>query len=392
MDLISIKNRCSSLLPYTYGFFMCAFFLFPSAKSHNILFYSTVLAPALPLFGGQFSHLFKNNIPYRIISIFIIYCSFSVFWSPNSNFGSIFKIFRHALYPLIFISITIHIFETNPKNLKKIFTWLIVAAVITAVANIFLWYKDNPFPISRLRGWGRIENPIVIGCCYGMIAIITLTRMFKATARRDILIYMATTIIFFMFIILTQSRLALIALSIIFLVSVIIHLNRMAMIFLMAAVMSITLFLLLEPEIIQKYFRGTAHIRFYIWKQILYDSMNTPFFGHGILDKLSVVVDGRTYTTSHSIYIGTAFHFGIFGILMLTFVIISALKISFDYAKQSKDYLLFLLCIFGLVCSAGDFGVLIDHPNGPWLLFWLPISLSVSKYNETREFYYGTRP
>ena len=65
--------------------------------------------------------------------------------------------------------------------------------------------------------------------------------------------------------------------------------------------------------------------------------------------------------------------------LTLIYIIFSALRLAFNYAKQSKDYVLFLLCIFGLLCLAGDFGILLDHPSGPWLLFWLPISLAVSQ-------------
>jgi len=139
-----------------------------------------------------------------------------------------------------------------------------MAAVIGAAVNIFLWYKDNPFPNSRLAGWGRFENPIVIGCTYGMIAIITVTRAFQAEEKRDILIYLATTITFLGFIILTQSKLALITLSITLLVSVIIHFNRTAMIFLMAAVMFFALFLLLEPEVFQRFYTGGTPHRFYI--------------------------------------------------------------------------------------------------------------------------------
>jgi hypothetical protein len=71
------------------------------------------------------------------------------------------------------------------------------------------------------------------------------------------------------------------------------------------------------------------------------------------------------------------------GLLPLTVVSIWALKISLDYARQSKDYLLFLFCLYGLICGAGDYGTLIDHPNGLWVFFWLPISLAISKYNQT---------
>lgn len=213
MGLNRIKDKCSLLLPYTYGFFLCAFLLFPSPKSHNNLFYLTVLVPALPLLGDQFLRLIKTNIPFRIILLFIVYCAFSVFWSPNVDFDSSMKIFRHALYPLIFINITIHLLETNPKIFEKIFTWLIVAAVIGAAANIFLWYRDHPFPSSRLHGWGRIENPIVIGCIYGMIALITVIRAFNAESKRDILIYLLTTLFLLGFILLTQSKLAQISLA-----------------------------------------------------------------------------------------------------------------------------------------------------------------------------------
>ena len=379
MDLISIKKKCSSLLPYTYGFFLGAFFLAPSSKSLNNLFYLTVLAPALPLFWDQFSKLFKNNIPFRIIVFFILYCSLSVFWSPTSDFGKSLRIFRHAIYPLIFTSITIHLFETKPKAFEKIFTWLIVAAVIGAAVNTFMWYKDNPFPNSRIVGWGRIDNPIVLGCSYGLVAIITAARAFKATAKTDIFIYLTATIALFIFINLTQSRLALISLFITLLAIVVIRLNRKTVIFLIAAVMTTAIFLLLEPELVKRYLDKTALERFFIWKQVFFISMDKPFFGHGILDRASASVHGITYRTPHSIYIGTFFYFGIFGMLTLIYIIFSALRLAFNYAKQSKDYVLFLLCIFGLLCLAGDFGILLDHPSGPWLLFWLPISLAVSQ-------------
>ena len=323
-------------------------------------------------------------MPYRLVFFFIFYCALSVFWSPGVEFSPSLKIFRHALYPLIFINITIHFFETNPKIFDKIFTWLIIAAVIGAAANFFFWYKDHPFPQSRLVGWGRFENPIVIGCCYGMIAIITITRAFQAEAKRDILVYLATTIIFLGFIILTQSKLALITLFITLLVTVIIHFNRTSMIFLMAAVIFIVVIFLLEPEVFRRYSIGRMPDRFHVWQQVLYDSMNKPFFGHGILDKMSAETRGITHTTPHSIYIGTVFYFGIFGMLLLTIFIIWTIKIGFAYARQSKDYLPFLLCMFGLICCAGDFGILIDHPNGLWVLFWLPTSLAIAKYKETR--------
>ena len=363
---------------------MCAFLLFPSPKSHNTLFYLTVLAPALLLFGKQFSHLIKNNLPYRLIIIFIVYCSLSVFWSPEVEASASLKIFRHALYPLIFVTITVYMFETNPKIFNKIFICLIIAAVIGAAANIVFWYKDHPFPNSRLAGWGRFENPIVIGCCYGMIAVITVTRAFQAEKKRDMLIYLATTIAFLGFIILTQSKLALITLSITLLVTVIIHFNRTSIMFLIAAVMLFASFLWLEPEVFRRFSIEKPVSRFYIWKQVLDDSMYKPFFGHGILDEMSTVFSGKTYTTPHSIYVGTLFYFGICGMLLLAVFMLWTLKISFDYARRSKDYLPFLLCIFGMISCAGDFGILIDHPNGLWVLFWLPTSLAIAKYREAR--------
>ena len=389
MDLKSIKNRCSRLLPYTYGFFLCAFLFFPSPKSHNNLFYLTVLIPAIPLLGDQFLRLMKNNIPFRVIFLFIVYCSISVFWSPIIDFDSSLKIVRHAFYPLLFINITIHLLETNPKIFEKIFTWLIIAAVFGAALNILFWYKDNPFPSSRLFGWGRIENPIVIGCIYGMIAIITITRAIRAETKRDILIYLATTLAFLGFILLTHSKLAQITFSITLLVSVIIHFNRKAMIFLMSAALFVVLFAWRAPEVFQRYSFAKLPDRYYIWKKVLYDSMDAMFFGHGILAEMSAVASGVVHTTPHSIYVGTVFYFGIFGMLLLGVFIIWVLKISFDYGRQSKDYLVFILCIFGLIACAGDYGILIDHPNGLWVLFWLPTSLAISKYNQTKKAHPG---
>ena len=253
MDLTSITNRCSKLLPYTYGFFMCAFLLFPSPKSHNTLFYLTVLAPALLLFGKQFSHLIKNNLPYRLIIIFIVYCALSVLWSPEVEFSPSLKVFRHALYPVIFVTITVYFFETTPNIFNKIFFFLIIAAVIGAAANIVFWYKDHPFPYSRLIGWGRFENPIVIGCSYGMIAVITVTRAFRAENNRNMLIYFATTIAFLGFIILTQSKLALISLSITLLISAFIHFSRRSIILFLAAALVFALYLWLEPEVFRRF-------------------------------------------------------------------------------------------------------------------------------------------
>lgn len=141
----------------------------------------------------------------------------------------------------------------------------------------------------------------------------------------------------------------------------------------------------MEPEIFSRYSFAKLPDRFYIWKQVLYESKDTLFFGNGILAQMSAAASGIIHTTPHSIYIGTIFYFGIFGMLLLIVFIIWALKISFQYAKQSKDYLLFLLCIFGLLCCAGDYGILIDHPNGLWFLFWLPTSLAISKFNATKK-------
>ena len=108
--------------------------------------------------------------------------------------------------------------------------------------------------------------------------------------------------------------------------------------------------------------------------------------------EITAVASGIIHTTPHSIYIGTLFHFGIFGVLLLTIFVVWALKIACDHGRQSKDYLIFLLCLFGLICCAADLGILIDHPNGLWLLFWLPTSLAIAKYDVTRKPHGETSP
>ena len=311
---------------------------------------------------------------------------FTLFWSENIAFAEIFKTLRRVFSILIFIGVTIHLIHEYPKFLQNLLMTMCWAAAIFGIGYILFHYSRYPFPDSRLRGTGQLFNPINAASIYGIALIACIYLLQQQNTLKNQLIYLGILSIIISFILLSQSRGPLIATSVAMLAW------SMATFFrggeakkkCRGRVFLVLLFfftiggvlLILFPDFLQSFFNRGASYRLEIWKNIFTRFMNAPFFGHGLnADAQSIMDDGHVMLHPHSVYLATAYHGGIIGLLLLLTLIVSALRQGFRKIGDSRKSGLTYMLIIGVLCMVTDGHTLINHPKPFWFFFWFPIAL-----------------
>lgn len=384
LNLTQLKKH---FLAISYSLFLLGFFFFPSSKSHSNFFHATLAFPFLILIFMKKVDLksFFSSKTFLISALFLVYTLSTLFWADNCRLSDIAKNGRRVLYVLIFLSATMHLIQVYPNFLQRLLMSLCWTASIVAVAYIVFYYSKHPFPISRMFGYGQLYNPIMASSVYGIISIACIYLFQQQRTFKMRLLYLGMCSIFFLYILLSQSRGPLLAWCITVLGWAILeslsreqstygHRNNMRLVVLLVSLLGGILFVL-YPELLEsRLFEVTSH-RWTIWKQCLIQLKNAPFFGYGLNAGTETIVQGKKMLHHHSAYLTTLFFGGLVGLLALIALLGSAIWQVATRVKNPQKSLLASMLLFGALCIAIDGHTLIRHPKPVWMFFWFPIAV-----------------
>jgi O-antigen ligase len=380
-------------LPTSYTIFVLGFFVFPSSKFLSNFFYLAVAFPFAVFILTKkvdLRSLFSSRT-FLLLTIYLVYMFCTLFWADSLAAADFSKYGRRVIYVLIFIAVTIHLTHFYVSFTKRLIILLCWISSIVAIVTIVLYYKKYPFPGTRLLGYNLLYNPFKASSLYGIVAISCIYLILQKRALKLQLMYVGLLIISLSYMLLAQSRGALLS----FVVSLFvwqlttwlfqkenyyIHRTKLLLVLVSISVVVSAVFIV-NPEYFKLSFLGrlsTVH-RLEMWEQLLVRIKDAPWFGHGLTaDARTTTSDGFSYIHPHSVYVGTLLYGGIVGLALLVSTVVSALWQGFGRIRQPLNSVAACMVLYGAVCIGPNENMLIHHAKPFWLFFWFPIALVVA--------------
>jgi O-antigen ligase len=370
----------------TYFFFLLGFFVVPSTRWHNNIFYGLILFPYLiTLQLKRIQLICRSNI--WLLSMFLCsYMCLTLLWADNAVFKDYVYHLRRLVYLFVFLSLTIELVLTYPKFIDYLFTFLCWVAAITAIVSILWFYSSISFHLQRLSYLGdQVRNPVVGASVYGMIAIICCFHFLK-TKKSYAWIYIVLSVVILFSVVLTQSRGPLGALLITFLIGAVLTKNKK----LLAAVLCVILvgglmFFYIEGSKEMIISRGLSY-RLEICQQTLSRIKEALFFGEGIsTENTFIMTDGSKWNHPHNVYLGTTLYGGLIGLFLLVVLQAMTLWEGFVCFLRENDFTYVALLLFAFICITIMNDRVVNHPDALWMYFWLPLALLAAKKLSSEE-------
>jgi O-antigen ligase len=390
---MNARQLIQYFLPASYTVFILGFFLFPSSKFVSNFYYLAVAFPSVILIlmkKVDLGPLFSSRT-FLLIIIYLLYMFCTLFWADSLELSDLSKYGLRVLYVFIFLSVTIHLTQSHPSFLQRLFFLLCWSAAAYAIVKMSFYYSEHPFPGTRLLGNGLLTLAFRASSQYGVVAIACTYLILQQRAVKSKLLCFVPLLASLSYIVLAQSRGPLLS----FAVSVLawqlstwrlqkedyyMHRNKLLVV-LVSIFAVISVLFILNPEYFQLSFLRNISIghRLQMWEQLLLRIKGAPWFGHGLTaDARTTTSDGFVYVHPHSVYVATLLYGGIVGLLLLVSIIISALWQGFGRANQPINLVAASMVLYGALCIAPNGNMLIHHPKPFWLFLWFPVALVVA--------------
>ena len=368
--------------------FIIGFFITPERSYHRNGYYLLLFLPALIIFFRDRSiRNLTKEIPFYLIFIFLFYCAFSLSWSENRTLAELYDVSRYFLLVLSFPLIIVLAFRSEKTKVNDFLWYMFIAISITSFIAILIYYSNNNFPAERLRGLSPYTYYRNTGAnIYGIFAVVGFSFLFchKKRAQLSLQSYITTIICTFFicfYIMLTQTRGALLALTITLCILLILNKHYKKLIFVLIIALFSIAFIEFSDSMRGFIERGFG-ARPLLWLDAFHIISQKPFFGHGIATY--ILLDGGTneYGRSHNIVFYILIHYGIIGFFLFSWLTILMLWESIKAANRFKDWTLPLMLTYGILTMMFAEELLLSSPNAAWILYWMPIALILAtKYS-----------
>ena len=382
MDIEKYKIKTSLvisnyILLLGFFFFLTGILFFNSFSAYHTQIYLFLIAPTLilVLINRDWFTPILASTAFQFLLLLFAYSMLSALW--NDPAIEDFKHFKRFLIILLFILSLLAISRTKTD---KIIILLLIAAGIYSIAAYYS-FSDFDFFIqkksvsSRLIGIGNLSNPLLSSHIYGIFTAFIMTYFLAAKRnwKKDIgLFFLFAGLL--SFVLLTQSRTALVGLSATLIVLLGIHRNKYLLyfFFIISGLASIYFILNYDSLVL----RGLSY-RPEIWAITLSKILENPFFGAGIGTDISIYIEGSktVFSDTHNIHLGLTYNLGITGL----FIWIAFLTSLFMIYLKNKTSLIaqtgIVLLAYGMSAGMTEGMSFFSRPKEVWFLTWLPIAL-----------------
>lgn len=347
--------------------FFAGFFLFPNSKLLNTWYYATVIP--LTLLNLDSIH-WKNNLKdlgIYIVGLYFIYCLLSGLWSQSFSLDKLFDLFKHILYLINFFLAAVILQKMPKKIIEQAITLLIIAAVISSIISIVMWYSYNPTH-TRLVGFFRSQHSIASSWLMGFPLFICLHYYLSLTSTKKAIYYLVLALPMLAYVLLTQSRGPLVAFVLTAILFLLYHRNRRSL-----YLIAIVIFLIGVNKPLFLRSMITFTFRQHIWETVWQQAWQQPWFGYGYLTSVKVNTLNTVFAHAHNVYLQIFFLGGLVGLFIQSLFMGRALWIGWQNRSNQFIATTSLILIFALLCMLSDGGRLITNPKEIWMSFWLPL-------------------
>ncbi|MCZ6619168.1 MAG: O-antigen ligase family protein [Gammaproteobacteria bacterium] len=340
-----------------------------------------LLAVAMLLTINQWNDVFSVRLMWGTV-LLLLYLAVTSFWSNPFVGREALSVFSRALLVFFFV---VAFAECQLRG--QLQRWLgramAVVGSIATLAAIIVFFVTDPAD-GRLNGLGQLDTHVIAALVYGVVLIFVLDTLVRDQSRRWKSFAVISAILITCAVLLSDSRNAWVSVLIGVGVFMLAHSTRdkqrfIAGIAAMSVVFGVLLAGLLANDVSREILlpRGDS-FRPIIWSSVVNEVIqHRPLFGLGILTDNDVRAGGNTFIHPHSMYLSVFFQGGVVGLVLFCVVITSTLRVLMRHYDSTDAKL--ALGVLGITLPAYllDGHELIDKVGATWLLFWLPVAISL---------------
>lgn len=375
-------------LAFGFALFLTGLFIFPSGHNYKVALNYLLMIPALLACTAMlrwWPALRKAGWLPVMVLIYLVYMTANSLLQNRSD-GVEFVLW--SIYIATFL-IAIGLCMDIPSRVLCQLLW--GAALVAAIASAYAIGRDYFSGLMqqtgyRLIGYGALYNPLRTGHLLGAFAIIAVwcgcscgmsTGLSAPVFRWQRYVAMLMATIIFVAILFTDSRaplLALLGVAVCMVLSMTSPRRRWGY---LVAIASIAIFSIgFFGERLSE--RGLS-LRPELWWLSLHESAANLWFGVGLGRDIAITsVTGVPFFDTHNIFISALYHGGVIGLVLFCALFFGAVWIAWRDRKKSTFFALAAaLQLFGIATLQFDGGSLIGRPTEFWMLYWLPIALTL---------------
>ncbi|EPJ77431.1 lipid A ABC transporter, ATP-binding/permease protein [Pseudomonas sp. CFII64] len=354
--------------------FLLAIAFAPSNKIYQQGLVALVWVPGLALAWSARARLGEFWRQQRVLCVSLLllglWSTISLYWSHAEEPG---REFKRMLYIGLFVLFFPILADARPDRVIRLMQWAGIGMALAALVSMieFFGIRHNLWH-ARLEGIGELSHPILGAYVVGLAAIWMLMWPPKRLPLRGL--WLLALVLTGGFVVLSQSRGAVLALFFTVVAMPIWCRNRRAYLVAGTAVLLAAIgFWLLEPLMMA---RGSSY-RPEIFVAAIKMIGQHPWIGIGLGAPYDVVVaDGLRFDHSHNLFTHTAIQLGVPGMLLWAVVWLAVLREAWRGRDTPLGRGLLGMWLFSTLAMQFDAASLTGSPRAEWFISWLPIGLA----------------
>ena len=354
--------------------FLLAIAFAPSNKIYQQGLVALVWVPGLALAWSARSRLGEFWRQQRVLCVSLLllglWSTITLYWSHAEEPG---REFKRMLYIGLFVLFFPILADARPDRVIRLMQWAGIGMALAALVSMieFFGIRHNLWH-ARLEGIGELSHPILGAYVVGLAAIWMLMWPPKRLPLRGL--WLLALVLTGGFVVLSQSRGAVLALFFTVVAMPIWCRNRRAYLVAGTAVLLAAIgFWLLEPLMMA---RGSSY-RPEIFVAAIKMIGQHPWIGIGLGAPYDVVVaDGLRFDHSHNLFTHTAIQLGVPGMLLWAVVWLAVLREAWRGRDTPLGRGLLGMWLFSTLAMQFDAASLTGSPRAEWFISWLPIGLA----------------
>lgn len=299
----------------------------------------------------------------------LVWSLISLSWTNAEDGG---REAKRLLYIVVFLVFFPVFANGRTDRVIRIMQWGGLGLAATAIAAIFKFYLlDSNSLMARVEGLGELAHPILGGYVIGLAAVWLV--LWPPQSGRMQIVWVIAMIFLGMFVLLSQSRGAALALFLTLLAMPIWCGDRRSRaIAACALVVAMLAFALFEPLVMA---RGVSY-RPQILMACLQMIAEHPLRGLGLGGDYKVFASGLYFDHAHNLFTHVAIELGLPGLLLWCAIWIAVFCQAWKVRQTLYGRGVIGIWLFSSLAMQFDAASLTGTPRAEWFVSWLPIGLA----------------
>jgi len=374
-----------------FGLIFSGFFWAVTDVHRDILYIGGIVGVIFSIVGACKKKLvidfgFVKQPLFILAALFLSYSTLTILWSDPDSSARVVKFLKNFFILPLFLFLYVASLQANKNLYRVLVTVFLGSAALSGLYILLNHYVLNEMPSMRLRGVGRVENPIALGL---MCSIAALFLLFPDKSFYDVLkkpvVRIIGILLFLTVLFLCLSRGPILAFGTTFFILLVLNKKYWTAVGLFLVGLCIIGGFIISADWSNTNFleRGSSG-RLSAWIQGVDQIQEKPLFGHGVATKMTYQVPYMNHITTashvHNIYLSHFIQGGVIGVLLLLGTFGFALKNAWNLKRNYHYNSVFSIMLITAILGVVDFGGFHTSMGTTWFVFWMPIAFLLAHY------------